>query len=100
MVADRIDKFGRPGKNPGAVLHDAKSQFDKLYFDTANAANPAALAGLRALANPRHILFGTDYPYLRLETGVEDLARAEISALQRRAIESDNALSLMRTLVS
>jgi len=100
MVADRIDKFGRPGKNPGAVLHDATSQFDKLYFDTANAANPAALAGLRALANPRHILFGTDYPYLPLETGVEDLARAEISALQRRAIESDNALSLMPTLVS
>ena len=100
MVADRIDKFGRPGKEPGTRLHDASTQFDKLYFDTANAANPAALAGLRAIANPRHILFGTDYPYVPLERGVDGLARADISLQQRRSIESDNALSVMPGLVS
>ena len=66
MVADRIDKFGRPGKEPGSILHDAASHFDKLYFDTANAAIPVALAGLRAFANPRRILFGTEYPYVSL----------------------------------
>ena len=99
MVADRIDKFGRPGKEPGTRLHDAATQFDKLYFDTANAANPAALAGLRAIANPRRILFGTDYPYVPLERGVDGLARADISLEQRQAIESDNALSLMPPLV-
>jgi predicted TIM-barrel fold metal-dependent hydrolase len=100
MVADRIDKFGRPGKEPGSLHHDAATQFDKLYFDTANAANPAAFAGLRAFANPRRILFGTDYPYVPLERGVDDLVRAEMSPQQRQAIESDNALSLMPTLVS
>jgi len=100
MVADRIDKFGRPGKEPGSLLHDAAMQFDKLYFDTANAANPAALAGLRAFANPGRILFGTDYPYVPLARGVDDLAHAEISSSQRRAIECGNALSLMPALVS
>lgn len=100
MVADRIDKFGRPGKEPGSLLHDAATQFDKLYFDTANASNPAALAGLRAFANPRRILFGTDYPYVPLARGVDDLASAEISPWQRKSIESDNALLLMPTLVS
>jgi 6-methylsalicylate decarboxylase len=100
MVVDRIDKFGRLGKEPGTRLHDALTQFDKLYFDTANAANPAALAGLRAIANPGHILFGTDYPYVPLERGVDDLARADISLQQRRSIESDNALALMPLLVS
>ena len=100
MVADRIDKFGRPGEDSGALLHDAATQFDRLYFDTANAANPAALAGLRAFANPQRILFGTDYPYVPLARGVDDLARAEMSLRQRRAIERDNALKLMPTLVS
>jgi len=99
MVSDRIDKFGRPGKEPGSLLHDAATQFDKLYFDTANAANPVALAGLRAFANPRRILFGTDYPYVSLARGVDDLARAQMSHRQMRAIESENALLLMPTLV-
>ena len=100
MVADRIDKFGRPGKEPGSLLHDAATQFDKLYFDTANAANPVALAGLRGFANPRRILFGTDYPYVSLARGVDDVARAQMSPRQMRAIESENALLLMPTLVS
>lgn len=100
MVADRIDKFGRPGKETGSQLHDAATQFDKLYFDTASAGHTAALADLRAFANPRRILFGTDYPYVPLERGVDDLARAEMSPRQRRGIESGNALLLMSTLVS
>jgi predicted TIM-barrel fold metal-dependent hydrolase len=100
MVADRIDKLGRPGKEPGALLHDATAQFDSLYFDTANAANPAAMAALRAFANPERILFGTDYPYVPLARGVDDLARAEMSPQQRQAIKNGNVLSLMPTLVS
>jgi len=100
MVADRIDKLGRPGKKPGVLLHDAITQFDKLYFDTANAANPAALAALRAFANPERILFGTDYPYVPLARGADDLARAEMSPQQRQAIKNGNALFLMPTLVS
>jgi len=68
-VADRIDKLGRPGKEPGALLHDATAQFDRVYFDTADAAYPAAMAALRAFANPQRILFGTDYPYVPLAKG-------------------------------
>jgi aminocarboxymuconate-semialdehyde decarboxylase len=100
MVADRIDKLGRPGKEPGVLLHDAITQFDKLYFDTANAANPAALAALRAFAKPERILFGTDYPYVPLARGADDLARAEMSPQQRQAIKNGNALFLLPTLVS
>jgi 6-methylsalicylate decarboxylase len=100
MVADRIDKLGRPGKEPGSLLHDATAQFDGLYFDTANAANPAALAALRGFANPERILFGTHYPYVPLARGVDDLARAEMNAQQRQAIQNSNALSLMPTLAS
>jgi predicted TIM-barrel fold metal-dependent hydrolase len=100
MVVDRIDKLGRPGKEPGALLHDAAMQFDRLYFDTANAASPVALAAFGAFANPRRILFGTDYPYVSLARGVDDLARSQMSPRQIRAIEGDNSLLLMPTLVS
>ena len=100
MVADRIDKLGRPGKEPGSLLHDATEQFGKLYFDTANAANPPALAALRAFANPGRILFGTDYPYSPLARGADDLAHAEMTPPQRKAIETDNALLLMPALIS
>ena len=41
------------------VIKDLKS----LYYDTALAASPFALRSLQELANPSHILFGTDYPF-------------------------------------
>ena len=101
MIADRIDKFGRPdpGAAPdGARLHDALSQIRTLYFDTANAANPPALAATRALAVPGHILFGSDYPYAPAARAVDDLARAQLNRQELRAIERDNAIALMPRL--
>jgi 6-methylsalicylate decarboxylase len=36
----------------------------RLYFDTALAANRYALPSLHALADPRRVLFGTDFPFM------------------------------------
>ena len=101
MIADRIDKFGRP--NPGGAkdaprLNDALSQIKTLYFDTANAANPPALAATRAMADPGHILFGSDYPFVPAARAVNDLARAQLDPRELRAIERDNAIALMPRL--
>src|SRR5262249_27601673 len=79
MLADRIDKFGRPAPQGGAPIHDGAALFRKLYFDTANAANAPALAALLAFAQSDRILFGTDYPYVPLARGVDDLASASLS---------------------
>ena len=101
MIADRIDKFGRPkpGAGPdGPRLHDALSQIRTLYFDTANAANPPALAATRAMADPGHILFGSDYPYIPAARAVDGLARAQLNRQELRAIERDNAIALMPRL--
>jgi len=101
MIADRIDKFGRaePGAGPGGPrLHDALSQIRTLYFDTANAANPPALAATRAMAEPGHILFGTDCPFVPAARAVDDLARAQLNPQELRAIERDNAIALMPRL--
>lgn len=98
MIADRIDKLGRPGTVAGTKAHDANISFRKLYFDTANAANPPALAALRAFTEPGHILFGSDYPYVSLERGLKDLGLARLTLSQRQAIERNNALKLIPTL--
>jgi predicted TIM-barrel fold metal-dependent hydrolase len=95
MIADRIDKFGRPRGQGTPPAHDVAPFLQKLYFDTANAANPSALAGTMGIADPRRVLFGSDYPYVPIRRGVDDLARATMTGPERSAIERDNALLLM-----
>lgn len=97
MILDRIDKFGRP--RPGGT-QDAIEQVRRLYFDVANAANPAALAALRAMADPTHILFGTDYPYIPAARAVEGLQNARLDRRERRAIDRGNALALFPRLAA
>jgi 6-methylsalicylate decarboxylase len=98
MIADRIDNFGRPRATGSPPAHDALSFIRKLYFDTANAANPPALAATRAMADAAHVLFGTDYPYIPTRRGVDYLARAGLSREELRAIERENALALLPRL--
>jgi predicted TIM-barrel fold metal-dependent hydrolase len=96
MVADRVAQSGRPGTGSGAApLHDAMEQFRRLYYDTANAANPPALAAIKAFADPAHILFGTDDPFISMPRQIEKLREGPFSPAQLRAIERDNALRLL-----
>jgi predicted TIM-barrel fold metal-dependent hydrolase len=69
-----------------------------LYFDVALASTPYALRSLQELADPSHILFGSDFPFLpemlitdQIE-GLQDYKGFE--AAMRRAIDWDNALAL------
>ena len=71
-----------------------------LKGEIANAANPPALAATRAMADPRHILFGSDYPYVPAARAVNDLARAQLNRQELRAIERDNAIALMPRLAA
>jgi predicted TIM-barrel fold metal-dependent hydrolase len=102
MIADRIDKIGRnipsAAGGPGEFVHDAISQIRTLYFDTAQAADPTALGATRSLADPKHILFGTDFPYVPAARTVDDLARASLPPRVLRDIESDNAIAIIPRL--
>lgn len=99
MIADRIDKFGRPVAD-GPPAHDAYAFFAKLYFDTANAASPPAFAGTHALAGPKRILFGSDYPYVPIARNGDYLERAGLDAAAETAIDRDNALALLPRLAA
>jgi predicted TIM-barrel fold metal-dependent hydrolase len=98
MIADRINNFGRPGPNGGPPINDAHEFIRTLYFDVANAVNPPALAATRAMTDPTHLLFGTDFPFIPTRRGVEYMTRAGLLTKQLVAIERGNALDLLPRL--
>ena len=76
---------------PKGVMYELK----KLYYDTAQANHPGALAALLKLVPVSQILFGTDYPF---RTGAEEadgLAAQHFSAADLKTIERGNALKML-----
>jgi predicted TIM-barrel fold metal-dependent hydrolase len=68
----------------------------KFYYDTAQAANPAAMSALRKVVPISQIVFGTDYPFRTSIDHVKGLKECGIfSAQDLRAIERENALKLL-----
>ena len=69
-----------------------------LYYDIALSATPYALRSLQETADPSHILFGSDYPFLPeslITSMVEGITYYDGFDTQTRvAIERDNALTL------
>lgn len=77
---------------PSGFLYEAR----KFYYDTAQTANPAAMAALHKIIPVPHILFGTDYPYLAVEQTVAGLDNCGIyNAGELAAIDRTNALALL-----
>jgi len=98
MIADRIDKMGRPGSAQGELVHDGNATFRKFYYDTATVGNSPALAAVMAIAGPQHVLYGSDYPYAPMDRGVHDLVTAKLPAKVAMAIHRGNAQALMPRL--
>ena len=79
---------------PNGVLGELR----KFYYDTANAGRPAQLAALRAMAPMNHILFGTDYPFVKVAADIEELERTPLPEADRAAIDRGNAIALLPRL--
>ena len=41
---------------------------------------PGGSSGGSAAATPQHILFGSDYPYVKTDSSLDELSRARLSA--------------------
>ena len=97
-----IDEMGfiAGGEERGA----AADMFRRVYWDTALAASDPVLRMLRDVAGIDHVLFGTDFPYLRRDLAVTSKQRilqsSELNDLERRAILGGNAALLFPRLDS
>jgi len=104
FLAWRLGAFGRMPALLAKAPQGALAYLKRLYYDTAMSANPHALASLRELVDPSHILFGSDHPYLP-EPLVQETAHG-VAAFQgfddaaRRAVERSSALALFPRLRS
>ena len=74
----------------------------RFFYDTALSANPHALRSPCELVGPSQIFFGTDFPFAPepvTQMSIDGLTQYDgFDAAARRAIERDNALSLLPTL--
>ncbi|MDB5642491.1 MAG: TIM-barrel fold metal-dependent hydrolase [Hyphomicrobiales bacterium] len=71
----------------------------KLYYDTANAANPWAMAPLLKLVAPTQIVYGSDYPFRSPKDTAAGMRDLGFTDAELRGIERDNARRLLPRLV-
>jgi 6-methylsalicylate decarboxylase len=99
MLAGRMaETVGRVANASEIMPNGVLAELRKLYYDTASAASPPSLAALRAMAPASHILFGSDYPFVKTAAMIEELRHTQMPDLERAAIERGNALSLLPRL--
>ena len=84
----RKDLAARLPNGPIAALQ-------KFHYDTAQAANPYALASLTRLVAPSQIVFGTDFPFVTAAATAQGLKDFGFSDGDLAMIERGNALALM-----
>ena len=96
----------RPQVNKQLVGGTVANTLRRLYYDVAEICAPAPLKSLLEIAEPSHILFGSDFPFSRHVTPVKDVestiagfeAFGDWDVATRQGIESRNALGLFPRL--
>ena len=53
---------------------DIKQNLQALYYDLAGAATPETIHELLTITSPSHLLYGTDYPYVKAPVLVKNLS--------------------------
>src|SRR6202043_3550387 len=99
FLAGRIEAFyEQRARNTGGFAPDGiEAEFRRLYYDTANATHPAAMAALMKLVPMSQITSGTDYPYFPLNQ-IDALRQLNLPAPDLQAIMSGNAARLLPRL--
>ena len=94
-MAETVGRHPNAGKfMPNGVLAELR----RLYYDTASADTAGSMAALRVMAPLSHIMFGTDYPFVKVAEGVMHLSQDEMSEADREAISRGNAIALLPRL--
>jgi 6-methylsalicylate decarboxylase len=99
MLAGRIIGLARnrpefAARVPNGVLAELK----KLYYDVVGVSSRGTFTALKEIADPSHLLFGTDFPFWSPHEAVAGLAGLKLAPSELDAIERGNALALLPDL--
>jgi len=96
MLAGRINYFH--GNKPNTATfapNGIEAELQRLYYDTANATHPSSMAALLKLVPPSQVTYGSDYPYVPMDTQVKSLESQGLSKELVERIEYLNAQALL-----
>ncbi len=89
--APSLSKDNLAARVPNGVLYELQ----KFYYDTAQAAQPYAMASTRKVVPVSQLLFGTDFPYRTSKEHALGLLQCGFNETELRAIERGNAERLI-----
>ncbi|MGI4802405.1 MAG: amidohydrolase family protein [Janthinobacterium lividum] len=95
FLMDRFRFLASVPANAGRFPNGPEAELRRFFYDTAQSADPGAMAALRAIVPTSQILFGTDYPYRKGLEQAEALGRCGFSPDEVDAVGKDNALRLL-----
>lgn len=96
MLVGRINYFHGHAKNISEFAPNGiEAELKKLFYDTANATHPASMAALLKLVPPSQVLYGSDYPYLPMDTQLKSLESLGLGETVLEMIEHKNAQQLL-----
>ena len=99
MLAGRMEYFFNFRKDRAQFAPNGiEAEFQRLYYDTANATHPSSMAALLKLIPDTQVTYGSDYPYVPMDTQVKAIESLGLTGSQVAAIESGNAERLIPRL--
>lgn len=97
MLAGRINFFHGMQKNISEIAPNGiEAELKRLYYDTANATHPAPMASLLKLVPPSQVLYGSDYPYVPMDTQAQALNQLGLDKAILEQIRYKNASGLLK----
>jgi predicted TIM-barrel fold metal-dependent hydrolase len=96
MVAGRIARQSSNMKSLAEKLpNGVEYELKRLHYDIAGSANPPAMAALMKLVPTSQILFGSDYPWVRIGATAGGMTNLGLSPADLQAIGRENAIVLL-----
>lgn len=96
MLAGRMEYFFKFRPDAKTIAPDGfEAEFRRLYYDTANATHPSSMASLLKLVPETQVVYGSDYPYVPMDTQAAALRKLGLPDATVQAIESGNAMNLV-----
>ncbi len=101
MLAGRMDYFFKFRPDAKTIAPDGyEAEFRCLFYDTANATHPSSMASLLKLVPESQVVYGSDYPYVPMNTQAAALRKLGLTEAAVQAIERGNAMQLVPRLKS